>query len=280
MQQIQILNLIAILAGWGVFYVIAQVLDLESRGWEVHPLYALIRSKRLNNFIIWLAELNPGLWRIFGNVAVASSVGQVAFISYILGRNLWNFIFVPEQASPVQPLIPGVTISLSSLPWFLLAAGLIILLHELSHGIQCAVEGVPIKNSALLIAVITFGGAVEPDEEAIEEASLLSKMRIFASGSLINLLTGLMVIPLFIIFQNTMPQLLGLFLNWTYFISINLAMMNMLPIGPLDGGQMWREWTATIKNGEVLQKAANVGFMGLIGGNIVLSLAQFGLIPL
>lgn len=280
MQQIKILNLIAIIAAWGVFYVLAQVLNLESRGWEVHPLYALIRSKKLNNFIIWLAELNPRLWRIFGNVAVASSIGQVFFISYILIRNLWNFIFIPEQASPVQPLIPGVTISTSSLPWFLLAAGIIILVHELSHGIQCAVEGVPIKNSALLIAVITFGGAVEPDEEAIEEAPLLSKLRIFASGSLINLLTGLLMIPLFIMFQNTMPQILGLFLNWVYFISINLAMMNMLPIGPLDGGQMWREWTETVKNGEMLQKAANVGFIGLIGGNIILSLAQFGLISL
>lgn len=280
MQQIKILNLIAIIAAWGVFYVLAQVLNLESRGWEVHPLYALIRSKKLNNFIIWLAELNPSLWRIFGNVAVASSIGQVFFISYILIRNLWNFIFIPEQASPVQPLIPGVTISTSSLPWFLLAAGIIILVHELSHGIQCAVEGVPIKNSALLIAVITFGGAVEPDEEAIEEAPLLSKLRIFASGSLINLLTGLLMIPLFIMFQNTMPQILGLFLNWVYFISINLAMMNMLPIGPLDGGQMWREWTETVKNGEMLQKAANVGFIGLIGGNIILSLAQFGLISL
>jgi len=280
LQQIKILNLIAIIAGWGVFYVLAQVLNLESRGWEVHPLYALIRSKKLNNFIIWLAELNPRLWRIFGNVAVASSIGQVFFISYILIRNLWNFIFIPEQASPVQPLIPGVTISTSSLPWFLLAAGIIILVHELSHGIQCAVEGVPIKNSALLIAVITFGGAVEPDEEAIEEAPLLSKLRIFASGSLINLLTGLLMIPLFIMFQNTMPQILGLFLNWVYFISINLAMMNMLPIGPLDGGQMWREWTETVKNGEMLQKAANVGFIGLIGGNIILSLAQFGLISL
>jgi len=224
----------------------------------------------------------------------------------------------------VQPLIPGVTISSSSLPWFLLGAGVVILTHELGHGLMCVVEGIPVKSAAVMFAVITFGGAVEPDEEGMERASTMSKMRVFAIGSMINLLTGLLTILVFMAFSYRMPPWLVslfnlfyiaaivlatlnrlpgvaalvllapivasfvlvlpeqalVFLNWLYFISINLAMMNMLPIGPLDGGQMWRTFTAGLRGGLVMQRATTYGFVGLVLMNIGLSLATFGLIPI
>jgi len=189
-------------------------------------------------------------------------------------------VFKPEQASPVQPLIPGVTISVGSLPWFLLAAGVVILTHELGHGLMCVVEGIPVKSAAVMFAVVTFGGAVEPDEEGMEEASTMSKMRVFAIGSMINLLTGLLIIPVFIMLGGALPTQLLIFLNWLYFISINLAMMNMLPIGPLDGGQMWRAFTAGLKGGRTLQMAATYGFVALILMNLGLSLVTFGWVPI
>jgi len=224
----------------------------------------------------------PRLWRVVGNIGVAASVGEVAFITYILLLNLYRFFYVPEQASPVMPLIPGVTIRFASLPWFLAAAGVVILTHELAHGIQCAVERVPIRSSALLLAVVTFGGAVEPDEEAIEAAGVMSKMRIFAAGSLTNLVTGLTVIIIFVLFGGLLPAPAFVFLNWIYFLSINLALANMLPIYPLDGGQMLRAYVGSTmkRGGETVQRVAMYGFIALMASNIVLSLAKFGLIPL
>ena len=276
----QTLTLSLLLAAWIGFYLLAKQLKLGDRGWDVQPFYALYKSTRLNDLIRRIAGLNPGFWRVLGNVGVAASVGQVSFITYILVKNLWFFVFRPEEASPVQPLIPGVTISTSSLPWFLLGAGVVILTHELGHGLMCVVEGIPVKSAAVMFAVVTFGGAVEPDEEGMERASTMSKMRVFAVGSMINLLTGLLTIPVFVAFGGVLPTQLLVFLNWLYFISINLAMMNMLPIGPLDGGQMWRTFTAGLRGGLVLQRAATYGFVGLVLMNIGLSLATFGLIPI
>ncbi len=273
-------TLTALVAAWFAFYFVAKLAKLDERGVVLHPLYALFRSTRLNDFIIRLAGWNPGFWRVLGNIGVTASVGQALFVSWVLFKNLWNFIYVPEQASPVQPLIPGVTISVNSMPWFLAAAGVVILVHELSHGVQCVSGGVPIKNSAFMIAVITFGGAVEPDEEAMEKADFMTKMRIYASGSLVNLVMGLLTIPLFIFLGRSMPIHLVVFLNWLRFISINLALMNMLPIGPLDGGQMWREYTETLGSSQLLQTAATYGFIALLLGNIGLSLARFGFIPI
>jgi membrane-associated protease RseP (regulator of RpoE activity) len=90
----------------------------------------------------------------------------------------------------------------------------------------------------------------------------------------------ILVAPIVASFVSVMPAQLLMFLNWLYFISINLAMMNMLPIGPLDGGQMWRTFTAGLKGGLVLQRAATYGFIMLVLLNIGLSLATFGLIPI
>lgn len=273
-------TLALVLVAWLVFYLAAKRFKLDERGWVLEPYYALYKSTRLNDFVKRIANLNPGFWRVLGNVGVAASVGQVSFITYILVKNLWSFFYAPEQASPVQPLIPGVTISVDSMPWFLLGAGVIILTHELGHGIMCYVEGVEVKSTAVMLAVITFGGAVEPDEESMEQASLMSKMRIFAIGSLVNLATGLLTIPLFIAFGRIMPVQLIIFLNWVYFVGINLAMMNMLPIGPLDGGQMWRTYTERLEGGAKLQSLATYGFIALILSNISLSLAKFGFVPI
>jgi Zn-dependent protease len=273
-------TLALVLVAWLVFYLAAKRLKLDERGWVLEPYYALYKSTRLNDFVKRIADLNPKFWRVLGNVGVAASAGQVSFITYILVKNLWSFFYAPEQASPVQPLIPGVTISVDSMPWFLLGAGIIILTHELGHGIMCYVEGVKVKSTAVMLAVITFGGAVEPDEESMEQASLMSKMRIYAIGSLINLVTGLLTVPLFIAFGRSMPVQLIIFLNWVYFVGINLAMMNMLPIGPLDGGQMWRTYTERLEGGAKLQSLATYGFIVLILSNISLSLAKFGFVPI
>jgi len=247
---------------------------------EVSPLYALYKSTRLNGFIARLANWHPGMWRVLGNVGVVASVGQAAFASWLLIHNLLNFVFTPQNASPVQPLIPGVTIGASSLPWFMLAAGVVILTHELSHGIQCVIGGIRVKSAAILVAVITFGGAVEPEEEDLQKASLLSRMRVFASGSIVNLITGLAIIPIMIVFGGVMPGALAIFFSWLYFVSINLAIMNMLPIGPLDGGQMLKAITELKPNGKLMQTVATYAFLAIIIGNIIFSLSLFGLKPL
>jgi membrane-associated protease RseP (regulator of RpoE activity) len=273
-------TLAAIVAAWFIFYAVVKLLKINRGDLEVSPIYALYKSTKLNGFITRLANWKPMFWRVLGNVGVVTSIGQASFATWLLLSNLIRFFVRPEQASPVQPLIPGVTIGASSLPWFFLAAGVVILTHELSHGIQCVLEGVRVKSSAILFAVITFGGAVEPEEEDLKAAPLMSKMRIFAAGSIVNLITGLLVLPFTFLLGRWMPEPLIIFLSWLYFIAVNLAIINMLPIGPLDGGQMWRAFTEGNGHSKVLQQIATYGFIALIGGNIAFSLARFGLVPL
>ena len=278
MDSVTTLALIVLV--WFVFYGLIKLLKVDSPDLEISPFYALFKSTKLNKFIERLAMWNPRFWRILGNIGVALSIGEAAFASWLLSANLLRFFFRPDEATPVQPLIPGVTIGISSLPWFLLAAGVVILTHELSHGIQCVLEGIKVKSSAILVAVITFGGAVEPDEEQLKSAPLMSRLRIFASGSVVNLIIGLVILAVLVFSNRLLPSQISIFFSWLYFVSVNLAIMNMLPIGPLDGGQMWRAVTGNMKMGKSLQTVATYGFIALIVGNILFSMSTFGLIPL
>ena len=276
-----VFTLFVIVVGWFTFYGLARLLRLERYGFELHPLYVLVKSTRLNSLLEWVGGWRPGFWKIFGNVAVVSFFGQVAYLSFMLFQNLYRFVFVPVQASPVMPLIPGVTIRFSSMPWFLAAAGVVILLHELGHGVMCVAEGVKVRSAALLLAVLTFGGAVEPDEEGVQAAALMPKMRIFAVGSLVNLVTALVVVSLYAAFGGGMPVWMGVFLNWVFFLSVNLAMVNMLPVYPLDGGQMARVYLESHPNwGKTVERATAYGFIALMVSNLILSLMKFGIIPL
>jgi len=120
-----------------------------------------------------------------------------------------------------------------------------------------------------------------PKKESLGRAGLMSKLRVFASGSLVNLVTGLLVVGVFSVVGGGLPHLVGVFLNWLYFLSINLAMVNMLPIYPLDGGQMVREYLATKPGwGRVLEQTTMYGFLALMVSNLLLSLMKFGLVPI
>ena len=275
------MNLGILLAGWVAFYFLAKYLKLDRHGFEVRPYYVMFKSTILNDILLRIGGWHPGFWRILGNMAIVSFFGQVSFLTYLLFQNLYRFLFVPAEANPVMPIIPGVTISMGSLPLFLAAAGMVILFHELGHGIMCAVEGIKVKSSAILFAIITFGGAVEPEEESMLSAPMISQLRVFAIGSFVNLLMGVLVNLLFLLLGQGISGILLDYLNWSFFLSVNLAMVNMLPVYPLDGGQMTRIYLSSKPDwGVKLEKIAMFGFLGLMVSNLVLSLIQFGIVPL
>ena len=65
-------TLSVIVLAWLGFYLIAMALRLERYGVEIHPLYILYKSTRLNAFLVRLGRWNPRLWRVVGNIGVAS----------------------------------------------------------------------------------------------------------------------------------------------------------------------------------------------------------------
>lgn len=164
-------------------------------------------------------------------------LGKILGIEIILHWTLFLIVFIlswylagiyfPQET-------PGL-----SLVWYwtlgiLAAAGLFssVLLHELSHSLVAQRFGLPIKRIILFI----FGGAAEmPEEPATPKAefwiAIAGPLSSFGLAALFGLGAYLM--------SEAIP-LLGVFLNYLFFINSLLAAFNLLPAFPLDGGRVFR----------------------------------------
>jgi membrane-associated protease RseP (regulator of RpoE activity) len=189
--------LLAVAIFWIVLYVIARVFHLDKHGLEVQPGYFMYKSTAFNSYIDRLAKKRRFLWLVLSNIGLAFSIGLMTMSFYILGINLVRFV-VPAsgQAGPVFPAIPVLFIRLYWLPYFFFAAAVIMVTHELAHGITARLEGIPVLSTGILAFILLFGAFVEPDEKEFEKVSILGRLRMLAAGSSTNLVTALLVILL------------------------------------------------------------------------------------
>lgn len=178
---------------WLVIYVLATVFHLDKRGLDVKPLYFMYRSKALNSFLDRVAQKRRLFWKVWGNISLAFSIGLMVFSIYFLVNNLLRFAFPIGPVAPVYPVIPVLTIRLFWLPYFFLAVAVIMLTHELAHGITARLENIPVLSTGVLAFFLFFGAFVEPDEKEFEKAPILARLRMIASGSATNLITALLV---------------------------------------------------------------------------------------
>lgn len=190
--------LLGIVVFWFLLYVISRILHLEKHGLEVSPAYFMYKSKWMKNVLDRISERRQVFWKTLANIGIVLAFGMMVFIIYFLANNLVRFFIPVGGASPVVPVLPGITLPLNWLPYFFAAATIIVLTHELAHGIVAGIEKVPIKSAGIMAALVFFGGFVEPDEEKLEKAAKSSKLRIIAAGSSTNLVTFFLVLILLI----------------------------------------------------------------------------------
>ena len=216
--------LIGLIVFWAILYIIAYVFHLDKYGLDVKPAFVMYKSKALNTSIDKLAKKKPVLWTTLSNIGVAFSVGLMAFSIYFLINNLLRFSQVGEIGY-VAPVIPGLTLSMVWLPFFLIAIIVIVLPHELAHGIMARVENIPVLSTGILAVAVFFGAFVEPDEKEFEKASLTSRLRMLSAGSATNIVTALLALIL----------LSGLFAP-----PAGVLIQEIVPNGPLEKAGMVR----------------------------------------
>jgi len=156
--------------------------------------------------------------------------------------------------------------SYSSLAWNVLeylALFLIVTLHEYGHALACRQVG----GTANQIVLWPLGGVAYVNPPSRPGATLWS----LAAGPLVNVALLVIVSPLGIILDRT----LGLaetapdahaFLRALWLINLVLLIFNLLPIYPLDGGQILRclLWFV-VGRARSLMAAVVIGFAGVAG---------------
>ena len=203
----QYASTIILVSAIGVLYLSLYLLknfkpDILTRwGVTLEGPVVMLRTEKFNKVIERIGSKYKKLITLISYISILVGVYLLAVGIYFIHVNLLAIIFKSPTAAPVAPVLPGITIGLESLPYFVLAAAIVLIPHEFAHGIFASAFNVSIKSAGLLLAIILFGGFVEPDENEFEEISLSRKIRVFSAGSFANFLTFILLI---LVFTNAM----------------------------------------------------------------------------
>jgi hypothetical protein len=176
------------------FYSLAGILLYLNRK-KIEVIGGLIFAFKTKKAIEWMQVLAKykSFWKVFSIISIPISIYFMISISYRLLVHLGG-VFAGEARPGVTLLIPGVAIP--GAPFFvpfwpgIISIIVLAFVHEFSHGIIAACEGIRIKSCGfgfLLFFPIAF---VELDDEDVERKSVLTRLRVASVGSFSNFLVA------------------------------------------------------------------------------------------
>jgi membrane-associated protease RseP (regulator of RpoE activity) len=186
------------LAVWVVIYALAVVLKADKHGIIAKPYYLMLKTQAFNS---WLEKIGSRFrrgWLAFFDIGAAMGIGLLVFVVYSFVNNAVGLFRHSSSAGPTLLIIPlpGLTISWEIFPYILLAIAVLLIPHEVAHGIASVLDKVPIKSSGVFMAIFLPGGFVEIDEENLAKRKARTKLRVFAAGSFTNVATWALVLLL------------------------------------------------------------------------------------
>jgi Zn-dependent protease/predicted transcriptional regulator len=153
---------------------------------------------------------------------------SVVIIMALIAWGLTSSVF--PQSYPGRPEWAYVVTGVAAAVVFLLA----LLAHEAAHAVVARRDGVQVQSITLWL----FGGVAQLDGEADDPGA---ELRIAGAGPLVSLLLGLAFLALAAVLAAAGVQgLLVGALSWLAWINLLLAVFNVLPGAPLDGGRLLR----------------------------------------
>ena len=145
-----------------------------------------------------------------------------------------------------------------------------IVLHELSHALVARARGLPVRS----ITLFALGGLAQIEREA---ADARTEFWMGIVGPIASALIGLVCLILALIFgwkpAATPTTPLTAMLMWLGAINIGLAVFNMIPGFPLDGGRVLRAIVWWLTND--LRTATNVA--AVVGQLVAMAFIFFGI---
>ena len=162
------------------------------------------RTKKFRNVIDKIARKSILFWKIVGTIAFIVCIFFMAYGTYALINSAYLVYtgVITQPALQIALPIPSSQVAVGpgfiGIPfWFwIIVVAIILIPHESFHGIIARAEKIKLKDVGLLIFAIFPGAFVEPDEKQLEKSKLMTKLRIFSSGSFINIVIGVSLLLL------------------------------------------------------------------------------------
>jgi membrane-associated protease RseP (regulator of RpoE activity) len=186
-----------------LFFSLLAVLIYRDRKKIDFKYYILFmrRTKRFRDILDRIARKSILFWKIVGTIAIVVclyfmaqgtyaliSTAYLVYTGVITQPALQIALPIPSSQMTVGPGFIGIPF------WFwIIVIAVILIPHETFHGIIARAEKIKLKDVGLLLLAIFPGAFVEPDEKQLEKSKTMTKLRIFAAGSFINILIGISV---------------------------------------------------------------------------------------
>ena len=188
MNSTVILVIIGLTLFWTLLYALFGKRGEREEGLSVDMFIAMWRTKRLLGFIDRISRVNPRFWKVYGDIGISLGFLGMVYVFYALAKTALKVIQSEGKQAGVQLVIPGVTIPL----WYgLVGLAVVMIVHELSHGVVARAEKLPLKSVGLVLLAVIPGAFVEPDEEELKKAPLRTRLRVYGAGSMANILTAI-----------------------------------------------------------------------------------------
>jgi len=183
--------------------------DLLRIGLEYAAFIVFAIEFIIPSFVIQFGITEPAFYLLL----FALGIGPFMVVALILSAYdiFLKYATGVSPAPAVTLILPGLDIPGSPITVpFHAIVGLILLLivHELSHGIVARVQKIRVKSMGILTAgVIPIGAFTEPDEGQLKRVDALKRMRVFAAGSTANFVSFIVLLGLaFSLFSIAAPS--------------------------------------------------------------------------
>lgn len=193
--------------------VIALLLWKDRENVERRGILFFRKTQRGIDFIDRTAKRAPKFWNLYAWFGVLAAFCSMGLITFLVGDSMVNAFINNVQSESLGLVAPGTGSSVSTQPgvtfvpaeaWFI-SIGILMAVHELSHGIIARLEGFEINSVGVLVLGVIPGAFVEPegenmlstDNEDIDSSSApwdqgnwKSRLKVLSAGSWANYLTA------------------------------------------------------------------------------------------
>ena len=196
------------------------------------------------------------LGKIFG---IPFRLDYTWFIIFIYVTVLLSYSYFPGAWPPLMRWSIGI---LTSLLFFAS-----VVTHELAHSLVGIRGGIPVKSITLFV----FGGVAQITREP---ATPMGELKMASAGPLASLAIGALFYAIYLLALGA-NQYVAALAWWLAWINVVLAIFNMIPGFPLDGGRVFRSivWHFTgnyIRATRIASQAGQVTSYLLILGGIAM----------
>ena len=196
--------LIGIIAFWILINKLHDVYKekFEKLHIEVNGVFLMWKFKLLPNKLFNFIRKHYRAFRMLFNIGIVLSTIVFLYamkiyldnLSGIFGKLISGSRISEGVGTPIVPIIPGVTIAFSELPYLLLALAIAVTFHESFHAIAAISENIKVESWGLALILFLPAAFIEPSEREFKKAKLASRVRVYSAGPSANVILALLTL--------------------------------------------------------------------------------------